>query len=318
MSAIKNIRINLANDDVSQAHIYMAENFAVKVIIDYFNTGTQNKEKYVDIRNSNDDAFRYYLGTGEVVEFWLTSEITHSEGVLEINPLAMDDVEVDGEVRRQNIVFPTYKFRVKQSIAAYAEGGPNYDDVIKPMLERLDTIDAEIQDIMDNLDDPDTGLWVLLNNMTQEIAVITDNYENLNIGDVADLALTLSNLQFQIDNIHLVPGPMGPVGPKGEDGADSIVAGPQGIQGEIGPIGPQGLPGPRGDAGPQGEQGIQGIQGDAPNHKWVNTSLQFENSDGSYGDLVNLKGAKGDKGDQGDQGIQGIQGIQGEIGTAHV
>ena len=50
MLNIKNIRINLASDEVNNANIYMAENYAVKVVVDYFNTGTTDKEKYVDIK----------------------------------------------------------------------------------------------------------------------------------------------------------------------------------------------------------------------------------------------------------------------------
>lgn len=57
-----------------------------------------------------------------------------------------------------------------------------------------------------------------------------------------------SNIQDQIDNISLTPGPQGdqgPIGPAGPAGA----TGAQGPQGEVGP------------QGPQGEQGIQGIPG---------------------------------------------------------
>ena len=49
-----------------------------------------------------------------------------------------------------------------------------------------------------------------------------------------------ADLQAQIDNIQLTPGPQGPQGPAGPPGAD----------GAIGPAGPQ---------GPQGEQGPQGM-----------------------------------------------------------
>ena len=49
----------------------------------------------------------------------------------------------------------------------------------------------------------------------------------------------IQDLQYQITNIQLIPGPQGP-------------AGPTGPQGETGPMGPQG---PQGETGPQGPQG---------------------------------------------------------------
>lgn len=55
----------------------------------------------------------------------------------------------------------------------------------------------------------------------------------------------IKNLQEQIDNIQLIPGPQGP---KGDPGS----------QGPQGPIGPQGERGPMGPIGPQGEQGPAG------------------------------------------------------------
>lgn len=48
-----------------------------------------------------------------------------------------------------------------------------------------------------------------------------------------------ANLQMQIDNIQLIPGPQGPMGPAGSQG-------PQGEQGLTGPKGEQGPPGPAG------------------------------------------------------------------------
>jgi hypothetical protein len=61
-----------------------------------------------------------------------------------------------------------------------------------------------------------------------------------------------ADLQAQIDNIQLTPGPQGPQGPAGPPGADGAPgpAGPPGADGAIGPAGPQ---------GPQGEQGPQGM-----------------------------------------------------------
>ncbi|MCX6807265.1 MAG: tail fiber domain-containing protein [Patescibacteria group bacterium] len=64
-------------------------------------------------------------------------------------------------------------------------------------------------------------------------------------------------------------------------------------------------------------QKINGITG--PAHQWVGTSLQFRNSDGTWGASTDLKGpvgAKGSTGPQGPVGPQGIQGIPGTSGTS--
>jgi len=58
-----------------------------------------------------------------------------------------------------------------------------------------------------------------------------------------------ADLQEQIDNIELTPGPQGPPGP----------AGPQGLPGSTGPQGPQGPAGPQGAPGPAGLEGPAGI-----------------------------------------------------------
>ena len=43
--------------------------------------------------------------------------------------------------------------------------------------------------------------------------------------------------------------------------------------------------------------GPKGDTGSIPKHEWDNTSLRFENQDGSWGEFVDLKGDKGDKSD---------------------
>ena len=57
----------------------------------------------------------------------------------------------------------------------------------------------------------------------------------------ADLWAAIKNLQWQIRNIHLIPGPPGP---QGETGL-------QGLPGELGPQGERGESGPQGPAGPR-------------------------------------------------------------------
>jgi len=51
--------------------------------------------------------------------------------------------------------------------------------------------------------------------------------------------------------------------------------------------------------GDKGDKGDTGLKGDKPAHRWIDTSLQIENPDGTWGDAVNLKGDKGDKGEPG-------------------
>jgi len=74
---------------------------------------------------------------------------------------------------------------------------------------------------------------------------------------IEELFTKTDNLQEQIENIELIPGPEGPQGEQGIQGpkGDTGEIGPQGEQGPIGETGLQGIP------GIQGEQGIQGIQG---------------------------------------------------------
>ncbi len=133
--------------------------------------------------------------------------------------------------------------------------------------------------------------------------------ENLKGGLPAEVTARMTadaDLQQQIDNIELTPGPIGPQGPKGDTGDTGPQGeqGPQGVQGEdgpAGPAGPQGDPGPKGDTGQQGEQGPQGEIG----------------PQGLQGDQ-GLKGDKGDKGLQGDKGDTGLQGDKGDPGDVQV
>jgi hypothetical protein len=100
--------------------------------------------------------------------------------------------------------------------------------------------------------------------------------------EISDRQAGDANLQNQIDNIELTPGPQGPqgkMGPKGDPGDQ----------------GPQGKQGPPGDQGPQGKQGAPGDQG--PQGKM---------------------GPKGDPGDQGPQGKQGPPGADGQDGIGAV
>jgi hypothetical protein len=111
-------------------------------------------------------------------------------------------------------------------------------------------------------------------------------------------------------------GPQGPLGPEGEKGEQGE-RGEQGQQGEPGPKGDAGDKGPKGDTGPKGAKGDTGSRGPAgkdgedgergevgpmPEHQWRDTSLRFEDPDGTWGKWVDLKGQQGPPGASGGGG----------------
>lgn len=75
------------------------------------------------------------------------------------------------------------------------------------------------------------------------------------LGECDTFTDAIDNLQEQIDNIELTPGPTGATGAKGETGPQ----GATGVKGETGGIGPQG---PTGATGAKGETGPQGATGE--------------------------------------------------------
>lgn len=102
-------------------------------------------------------------------------------------------------------------------------------------------------------------------------------------------------------------GAAGPQGVAGRDGAPGI----QGIRGEKGDQGIQGIQGPN---GPNGAPGIQGPRGVGPKHRWLGTTLTFENPDGTWSEPADLKGPQGIQGPEGPIGQQGIEGPVGQQG----
>ena len=107
----------------------------------------------------------------------------------------------------------------------------------------------------------------------------------------------INQLQHQIDNIVLTPGPKGDIGATGSQGlkGDTGATGSQGLKGDAGASGPQGLKGDTGATGPQGLKGGTGATG----------------SQGLKGDT----GATGPQGLKGDTGATGPQGLKGDTGT---
>lgn len=114
---------------------------------------------------------------------------------------------------------------------------------------------------------------------------------------------TKSQVDTEIANISLTPGPQGDVGPQGIQGIAGAT-GPAGPAGATGAQGLQGLKGDKGDTGDQGPQGIQGPQG-------------LKGDKGDTGDVgpVGPMGPAGATGAVGAQGIQGPEGPEGPAGS---
>ena len=140
-----------------------------------------------------------------------------------------------------------------------------------------------------------------------------------------------SNLQTQIDNIELPPGPQGPQGeigpqgpigatglqgPQGETGATGPI-GPQGDQGETGPQGPVGVTGPQGTQGETGPIGPQGVQGEVgPQGPIGVTGPQGTQGETGATGAIGPQGPQGETGPQGPVGATGPQGPEGQQGEA--
>jgi len=169
-----------------------------------------------------------------------------------------------------------------------------------------------------------------------ERVLVTDedgalSVSDITVGELESLSNIESNIQDQIDNISLTPGPQGPQGvagadstvpgpqgPQGVAGADSAVPGPQGPQGNngadsmvAGPQGPQGFQGNNGAdsviAGPQGPQGFAGADSTVPGP---------QGPQGFAGVDSTVPGPQGPQGNNGaDSIVPGPQGPQGDVGS---
>src|SRR3990172_1109169 len=127
------------------------------------------------------------------------------------------------------------------------------------------------------------------------------------------------DLQNQLNNIQLTPGPpgpqgepgpAGPQGPQGEVGLQGV-PGSQGTQGEPGPVGAIGSQGPQGEVGLQGVPGPQGTQGEPG----PVGAIGPQGPQGEVG-LQGVPGSQGTQGEPGPVGAIGPQGPQGEVGPA--
>lgn len=131
----------------------------------------------------------------------------------------------------------------------------------------------------------------------------------------ADLLNKIEDKLYQLDddltNIQLIPGPQGEKGDTGEKGDK----GETGEQGPIGPVGPQGIQGPIGPQGIQGEKGEQGIQGlRGEQGPQGDKGDSFTYADFTPEQLEELRGPEGPIGPQGTKGETGERGPQGERG----
>ena len=115
------------------------------------------------------------------------------------------------------------------------------------------------------------------------------------IGLLTARILELENRVGIVSKMPGQDGAQGEQGPQGERGIPGVRGeqGAQGSQGEQGPPGPRGAPGAKGEPGEKGEKGEQGPPGPPPKHRWQSTALQFQNQDGSWGQLVDLQGPRG-------------------------
>lgn len=109
------------------------------------------------------------------------------------------------------------------------------------------------------------------------------------------LTARLLALESQFSVLAKQPGPDGEQGVQGAPGEQGVagVAGEQGQAGVPGPAGARGTKGEKGEKGDVGPPGEKGDVGPAPKHRWINTSLQFQQPNGQWGTLTDLRGKPG-------------------------
>lgn len=287
MNQIKILKINLNNDTVKAPDTFMLENYAMKVVIDFTDCGVDGKTKFVDLRNAANEEFRYELGTEEIVEFYLTNEITHAKGVLLINPIVSQVINMNGKERTQLIGFKTYKFNVQDTISAYPgqAGDPGvYDDVILPIKKDvlaiqllLDAHENRLQ-VLEALsggsgpDNPDLASMIatmrarITVNETDIAGLVMDladavdviNQQGLKITtqteDINDIASKYGVLEFDMNGLNIRQSDVEVKVESVEREVENIelTPGPPGADGADGAPGPPGIPGPPGHDGENG------------------------------------------------------------------
>ena len=102
------ITINLDNNKVSSSKIYKSESYKTNIILDFSDTETTGMNKYANVTDTNGELFVYDLGIGDIVDFWLTKDITHTAGKFEVNPMATS--------AEQKALFQTFRFEILEAI----------------------------------------------------------------------------------------------------------------------------------------------------------------------------------------------------------
>lgn len=95
----------------------------------------------------------------------------------------------------------------------------------------------------------------------------------------------------------------------GKDGVNGITP----VKGKDYCDGKDGDPGMNGEDGEPGKNGKNAV-GLAPAHRWLGTKLQFQNPNGSWGELVDLAGRKGEPGDDGRTPTKNVDYFDGKDG----
>ena len=121
----------------------------------------------------------------------------------------------------------------------------------------------------------------------------------------------LTDLQGQITNIALTPGPKGDKGDKGETGPQGLagsdgINGTNGIDGQNGTNGVDGINGQDGAQGPAGQNGTDGLNG-------TNGVDGINGQNGTNG-VDGVNGQDGADGTNGKDGVDGAQGLTGQDG----
>ena len=145
----------------------------------------------------------------------------------------------------------------------------NLNDRVGSLEGRMDSAETQIGSLTTQTDGLQSQINTLNSNLgtqTNSLQLQIDNFST-GLTNCANIhQAQIADLQNQINNVQLIPGPpgpQGPVGPVGPEGPQGAL-GSQGEQGPPGPAGPQGPNGAQGPVGPEGPQGPPGSAGNIP------------------------------------------------------
>lgn len=139
---MKEIRINLATNEVDVSDIFELESYATALLVDYSGTGVDDWDKFVDLQTGDGEKHQVALGA-EVAPIVQISNLFTVKGTLIINPIAK---MLDGDRTRVH-AFKSFKFDVQETVNAYGDGSINKEDVIYPILRDIEELKAtQLQD----------------------------------------------------------------------------------------------------------------------------------------------------------------------------